>query len=275
MDKNLYEKLKETAHLMRIDSLRMSVAAGPSGAHFGGGLSMIEIMAVLYLAIMKVDPKKPDDELRDRFILSKGHGVLAYYAALKQIGFITDSDLDTFKTNETFLYGHPSMDVSRGIEFSSGSLGQGLSLGVGTCMALKRKNNTTSKVYVLLGDGECNEGSIWEAACSASHYNLNQLVVIVDKNQLQYDGDTNSILSMDNLEDKWKSFGWDTISIDGHSVEELHAVLVKEHDKPLAILANTVKGKGISFMENNPLYHHSVLSKKQYEEAMKELGVLV
>lgn len=275
MDKILYKKCKVAAADMRKDSLRMSLSAGSSGAHYGGGLSMIEIMSVLYLAIMKVDGNNPYDDKRDRFILSKGHGVLALYAALKQIGYLTDEELGTFKTNNTFLYGHPSMNIPKGIEFSSGSLGQGLSLGVGSCIALQRKGNTVSRVYVLLGDGECDEGSVWEAAASAAHYNLKQLITIVDKNMLQYDGETNKVLSMDNLEDKWRSFGWDTVEIDGHDIEQLYDAFTKQHDRPLAIIANTIKGKGISFMENNPLWHHSVLSNKQYEEAMKELEVVV
>lgn len=271
MEKQLYDCCKAATLQMRRDSLRMSLAAGPSGAHFGGGLSMIEIMAVLYLLVINVDPCEPHNELRDRFILSKGHGVLAYYTALKQIGFITDEDLDTFKTNDTFLYGHPSMNIEKGIEFSSGSLGQGLSLGVGCCLALARKNNMTSKVYVLLGDGECNEGSIWEAAISAAHYNTSNLIAIVDRNMLQYDGETKKILSMDDFAEKWKSFGWDTMVVDGHDIEALYNAFTKEYDKPYVIIANTIKGKGISFMENNPLYHHSVLSTKQYEEALREL----
>ena len=271
MDERLYDRCQNAALQMRKDSLRMSLAAGDSGAHYGGGLSMIEIMDVLYLAIMKVDVDNPSDDTRDRFILSKGHGVLALYAALKQVGFVTDDDLNTFKTNNTFLYGHPSMNIPKGIEFSSGSLGQGLSLGVGSCLALQRKSNRTSRVYVLLGDGECNEGSVWEAAASAAHYNLGQLIAIIDKNGLQYDGETKNVLSMDNLEEKWSSFGWDTLVIDGHSVEELYDAFTKEHDKPLAIIANTVKGKGISFMENSSLWHHSKLSPKQHGDAVKEL----
>lgn len=271
MDKILYEKCQSAALQMRKDSLRMSLAAGASGAHYGGGLSMIEIMDVLYLAIMKVNVNNPFDDTRDRFILSKGHGVLALYAALKQVGLVTDADLDTFKTHNTFLYGHPSMNIPKGIEFSSGSLGQGLSLGVGSCLALQRKGNTTSRVYVLLGDGECNEGSVWEAAASAAHYHLGQLIGIVDKNGLQYDGETKNVLSMDNLEEKWRSFGWDTLVIDGHSIEQLYDAFTTEHDKPLVIIANTVKGKGISFMENNPLWHHSKLTSKQHQDAMQEL----
>ncbi len=268
---NKYLELKQIALQMRKDSLRMSLAAGKSGAHYGGGFSMIEIMAVLYKEIMNIDSRNPYDELRDRFILSKGHGALAYYAALKQTGFIKEEELDTFKTEETDLYGHPSMNIPKGIEFSSGSLGQGLSLGVGSCIALKHKGNLTSKVYVLLGDGECNEGSVWEAAMSAAHYNLNNLVAIIDKNTLQYDGNTEDVLSMGNIEAKWTSFGWDAITIDGHSIEELVNAFNTEHTKPLVIIANTVKGKGVSFMENNPLWHHSTLTAKQYEEVVLEL----
>lgn len=271
MDQKLHQQLTQSAHQMRKDALRMSLAAGDMGAHYGGGLSLIEIMDVLYLAILNVDPKDPFNDLRDRVVFSKGHGTLALYAAMKQKGFLSYEDLDTYKTNHTFLYGHPSMNIAKGIEFSSGSLGQGLSLGVGSCLALRHRNNLSSKVYVILGDGECNEGSIWEAAVSASHFKLNNLIAVIDKNMLQYDGPTSTVLSMDNFEEKWISFGWDTVVVDGHNIEALYEAFTKPHDKPLAVIAHTVKGKGISFMENNPLWHHSKLSAKQLEEATLEL----
>ena len=261
---------REAASRMRRDALVMALAAGATGAHLGGGLSMIEIMAVLYLGVMHCDPHNPFWEDRDRFILSKGHGVLAYYTALNRAGFVSDQELTTFKANDTFLYGHPSMNLSKGIEFSSGSLGLGLSLGVGSALALNRKGNTTSRIFVLMGDGECNEGSVWEAAASAAHFGLRNLVAIIDKNGLQYDGNTCSVLSMECLSTKWESFGWSVLKVDGHDVGELYDALSTRSDNPLAIIAHTVKGKGVSFMENNPAWHHARLTQSQFEQAMAE-----
>ena len=169
---------------MRGDTLRMSLAAGAAGAHLGGGLSMIEIMSALYFAVLRYDARNPLWEQRDRFILSKGHGAPALYAALSLAGFIDEKEFATFKANGTRLTGHPHMDLERGIEFSSGSLGQGLALGVGSALALRRKGNGLSRVFVLVGDGEINEGSIWEAAMSAAHFELSNLVAIVDNNGL-------------------------------------------------------------------------------------------
>lgn len=270
IDNNLVKKCKEASKRMRINAIKMTHNVGNVGAHIGGTLSMIEIMSVLYLGVMKYDIKNPLMEKRDRFILSKGHGVIAQYAALKEAGFLTDEDLLTFKKNETQLYAHPSMNLKMGIEFSSGSLGQGLSLGVGTALALKQKNNTSSRVFVLLGDGECDEGSVWEAAASANHYQLSNLVAIVDKNNLQYDGQTKEILSMDPLEEKWKSFGWKVLSINGHSEKDLLTALNSDSNTPIAIIANTVKGKGVSFMEDNVLWHNNRLTDKQLIQAMEE-----
>jgi transketolase len=270
ISKEMLRVCETAAKKMRIDSLKMALASGNVGAHLGGGLSMIEIMAVLYFGILHIDKNNPNWEERDRFILSKGHGVLALYASLYQTGFITGDDLLSFKSNETTLYGHPSLNLEKGIEFSSGSLGQGLSLGVGSCLALKRKKNEESRVFVLLGDGECDEGSVWEAAAAASHYRLSNLVVIVDKNKLQYDGPTVEVLSMENLTQKWCSFGWEAIEIDGHNISELFLALSTKSDKPLAVIANTVKGKGVSFMENNALWHHSRLTQSQFDEAMAQ-----
>ena len=258
---------------MRIYALEMSLAAGPVGAHLGGGLSMIEIMAALYFGVLRYDAQNPRWELRDRFILSKGHGALAYYAALSLAGFFDKKYLATFKSNDTFLTGHPHMDLERGIEFSSGSLGQGLSLGVGTALALRSRANATSRVYVLVGDGEINEGSIWEAAMSAAHFKLSNLTLIVDQNGLQYDGGTPEVLDMGDLAAKWESFGWTAINVDGHNLPALLNALQTSHDKPLAIIARTVKGKGVSFMENNRAWHHCRLTQAQFEQAMAEQSV--
>ena len=270
MDAQEVKRLKTMAHNMRLHSLDMALAAGAEGAHLGGGLSSIEILAVLYGDILRIQPENPEWEERDRFILSKGHGALAYYAALMEVGIVSPEELQSYKSDDTQLYGHPSMNMKRGIEFSSGSLGQGLSLGVGSAMALKWKKQLAPKVYVVLGDGECDEGSIWEAAARAAHYHQDNLVVIVDKNGLQYDGPTSEVMDMGDLAQKFACFGFDTVSVDGHDVEALHQALSRKVDRPAAVIANTVKGKGVSFMENNPLWHHAKLTQAQYEQAVAE-----
>ena len=270
---SLIERCTAAAASIRSDLIKMTYNTGTTGAHIGGSLSIVEIMSVLYLAIMNYNPTKPNNESRDRFILSKGHGAMAQYAAMKQAGLISDEELQTFKQNNTFLYAHPSMNIEKGIEFSSGSLGQGLSLAVGTALALKMKKNYTSRVYVLLGDGECNEGSVWEAAMSAAHYKLDNLTVIIDKNKLQYDGETKYVLGLAPFEEKWKSFGFETVTIDGHNVESLINAFAKEHkNKPMCIIANTIKGKGVSFMENEAKWHNGSLTKELFEQALAEQG---
>lgn len=264
---------ERAAREIRHDILRMGLKTGSNGAHFGGGLSLVEIMAVLYLSVMRVDPARPRWPERDRFILSKGHGAMAYYAALKQTGFVTDEELMTFKSNHTFLYGHPSMNPDKGIEFSSGSLGLGLALGAGTAMGLRKRGNNTSRVFVLMGDGECDEGSVWESAASAAHFGLSNLVAIVDKNGLQYDGPTREILNMDGMSEKWESFGWQARVVDGHNVSELLEAFDRRESKPTVIIANTVKGKGVPFMEHNPAWHHSRLTQAQFDALTAERAV--
>lgn len=271
MEDKRIKELKQACVEMRQDVMKMAKAAGSSGAHFGGTLSMIEIAAALYLEVMNISKDLLEAEERDRFILSKGHGVPAVYAALKQLGILTPEQLDTFKQNETILYGHPCMNAKIGIEYSTGSLGQGLSLGVGAALAMRHKKNETSRVFVVLGDGECDEGSIWEAAMSASQFELHNLVVIIDRNKLQYDGSTEEVLKLESLEEKWNSFGWETITIDGHSVEECCEAFSKRTEKPLVVIAQTIKGKGISFMENDPTWHHKKMSTAQEAQAMEEI----
>ena len=260
---------------MRINAVRMTYRLGKIGAHIGGGLSLIEIMAVLYGRKLRIDKKNLQSESRDRLILSKGHGTLALYTAMREEGLISEEELLTYKTEDTFLYAHPSMNLKRGIEFSSGSLGQGLSLGVGSCLGMMRKGNTGSKVYVILGDGECDEGSVWEAAQSASQYHCKNLIAIIDRNCLQYDGKTEEIMAFGSMEDKWKAFGWKVVTVNGHDIEALIHAFDAEHEEPLAIIAETVKGKGISFMENNPAWHNHSLTLAQYEQALQELGVVL
>lgn len=258
-------------NLMRRDLIEMAFAAKSRGAHLGGSLSMVEIIASLYSFVLKFDVKNPQDPARDRFILSKGHGVMALYPAFKQLGILTQDQIVTYKADNSIVSAHPVMDSMPFIEFSSGSLGQGLSLGVGTCLALIKKNNLNSRVFVLLGDGECDEGQVWEAAACASHYKTSNLVAIIDKNELQYDGKTTDVLNLESLADKWCSFGFNVIQVDGHDVKALTQALNNKTDKPLAVIAKTVKGKGISFMENNAQWHNGVLSKKLYEDALKDL----
>ena len=267
------KKIQEMAKRMRKKALDMALNAGAGSSHFGGGLSIIDITATLYGAIMNLDQKNPKWDNRDRFILSKGHGVLGYYTALSEIGFIPEEDLESFEKDGTYLFGHPVMNRSKGIEFSNGSLGMGLSLGIGVALAGKRKN-IDYKVYVLMGDGECNEGSVWEAAMAGPHYKLDNLVAILDKNNLQQTGTNSEIMSVGNLASKWKSFGWQVIEIDGHNVPEIYETFlsVKNQNGPVAIVANTVKGKGFSFAENNNAWHHAPLSSSQYEAALEELN---
>lgn len=263
------EKIKAVADNIRKDIIEMTFSAGRNGAHIGGGLSMVEILSVLYFHALNVNHKEMDNEIRDRFILSKGHGAIALYSALRHSGFLTEEELYSFKNTGSKFWTHPKKNLKYGIEFSSGSLGMGLSLGAGTAIGLKKKNNP-SRVYVYIGDGECNEGSIWEAAAFVAHQNLDNITVIIDRNRLQLDAPTNEIISMENMTERWKVFGFDTIEIDGHSIPELINAFNKKSSKPIAIIANTVKGKGVSFIENNPVWHMGVLSQEQYELAMKE-----
>lgn len=256
---------------VRKDILNMTYAMGSTGAHLGGSLSAVEILVALYNHGITYDKNNPNFEERDRVILSKGHAAMAFYAVLAEVGIIDKEELLTFKKDGSKLGGHPSLNGTIGVEYASGSLGQGLSLGVGACLALKRKGNNKSKVYVILGDGECDEGSIWEAVASAANFKLNNLVAIIDSNAIQYDGYTKDVMNMDSMEEKWESFGWSVISIDGHDVNQLIDAYKIETAKPKVIIAHTIKGKGVSFMENNCKYHNASLNNEAYEQAMQEV----
>lgn len=257
---------------MKHNLLDTALAAGASSSHFGGGLSLIDITATLYGAIMKYDPKNPEWSERDRFILSKGHGVLGYYTALVEAGFIPKKDLLNFEKTGSYLLGHPVKNRAKGIEFSNGSLGMGLSLGIGVALSGKRRISSF-KVYVVMGDGECNEGSVWEAALAAPQFGLDNIFAIVDRNNFQQTGSNKEIMSVGDLESKWESFGWQVVGVDGHNIEELYDAFTAEYErkKPVAIIAHTIKGKGFSFSENNNDWHHAPLSKSQYELAIQEL----
>lgn len=270
----LVNHLEEFAHKMRRRILEASAnCEGP--VHIGGALSMVEIMAVLYGHLLTFDPKDTLSDKRDRFILSKGHGVLGFYPALVEAGLISEETFSTFKTNGSDLISHPVMKMSYGIESSNGSLGQGLSMAVGLGWAAKHKSQK-HKVYVLLGDGECNEGSVWEAAMAASQFSLDNVVAIVDANGLQSDGKSGDVMTLEPLHDKWVSFGWAVYDVDGHSIPELLLALKAKNseNKPKLILARTIKGKGISFMEGNNSWHHNRLTRQKFEEAMLEIGLV-
>jgi transketolase len=270
-DSNI-NRIVSMAKRMRRNILDISFACNGS-AHLGGGLSMVEIMAVLYGAVLRFRAGEPEWEDRDRFILSKGHGVLGYYPALLEAGFISKETFETFKKNDSDLIAHPVMNLKLGIESSNGSLGHGLSLGVGLAWAAKQKGKR-HQIYVMMGDGECNEGSVWEAAMSAAHYSLNNLTAIIDFNKLQSDGASEKVLNSDGLPDKWRAFRWNTIEVDGHDIPQLLEAfaLGRESSGPTAIVAHTVKGKGVSFMENNNDWHHNRLTKATYEQALAEIG---
>jgi len=267
---NEISKIKQLAKQIKKNILDMSLVAAERSAHFGGALSTVEILATLYNSVLKFDSSNPLWEDRDRFILSKGHGCLGVYSTLCEMGYFKKADLNLFEQNGSFLLGHPVINKKKGIEFSTGSLGMGLSLGVGVAIAAK-KNKKNYKVFVLMGDGECNEGSIWEASMSAAHFKLDNITAIIDNNTLQQTGSNEEIMSSTDLGSKWRSFNWDVIEIDGHNIEQILKAFNHVSDRPKLILAKTLKGKGFRFAENNNDWHHKIMTKKQYEEALIEL----
>jgi len=245
---------------------------GNGNSHYGGSLSIVEILLALYGNYLKFDIEHPNWQDRDRFFLSKGHGVLAYYTILAEAGFIDEEKLLTYQKDYSDLISHPVMNLQIGIEASNGSLGHGLSLAIGSLLAA-RVRNRFYKAVVLLGNGECDEGSVWEAAMAAVQYKLDRLLVIIDNNGMQSDGASLEIMDTSNLSKKWQAFGWNTIDVDGHNFDDLLSAFsaISQNQKPSAIIANTVKGKGISFMENNNDWHHNRLTTEQYEQALIEL----
>ena len=268
------KNIKNFAFQVRKNILEMAVVAGASSAHFGGALSITEIVATLFAYQMKIDKKNPKWEERDRFILSKGHACLAYYAALCEVGYISNNELKTFEQNDTNLLGHPVINRDLGIDFSNGSLGMGLSLGIGVAISSKKKKKNFN-VYVIVGDGECNEGSIWEGAMAAPNFKLDNLYVIIDKNNFQQTGSNKEIMNVGNLKDKWSSFGWHTTELDGHNIRDLYNFFKESNKiiKPKAIIANTIKGKGIKEFENDPIWHARQLKGHEIEIGKKRLGI--
>lgn len=269
------DKMRELSDRMRVSVIETGYSAGRKGAHFGGALSCIEILACLYGGIMDFDAKEPNKEPRDVLLLSKGHASLALYAALAHSGYFPVEDLASFEQDGSDLPGHPVMNMEQGIEISSGSLGMGIGFGIGMALGYNRKS-WNQHIFVLMGDGECDEGAVWEGAMAASAFHLDSLVIIVDENGIQCDGTTKEVMDSGNLAEKFNAFGFEVYETNGHDISALYGTfseaLASRNGKPKAIIAETVKGKGISFMENKPEWHHNALSEKQYHEAMLELG---
>ena len=243
------------------------------GSHIAAILSVADIVAVLYNGVMNVDPEKPKMENRDRFILSKGHAGAAVYAALAETGFFDIEELKSQYADGSRLSGHVSHKGVPGVEFSTGSLGHGLPVAAGMAYAAKM-DNKTHKIFVVCGDGECDEGSMWEAALMANHFELDNLILTIDYNKMQSLDFCENTLKLHSLADKWKAFGWNVIDIDGHNHDELKAAYnqAKEHKgSPTVVIANTTKGKGISFMENDILWHYRTPQGEEYDAAVAEL----
>jgi transketolase len=261
----------ELAKRIRIHVLKMTSRGGSS--HIGSAFSIADILAVLYAKILKVYPDNPDTPDRDKFILSKGHAGAAVYAVLAECGFFTKKKLETHYLNGSDLSGHVSHKGLPGVEFSTGSLGHGLNVGVG--MALGNKfDGRSNRIVVLLSDGECDEGSNWEAILFAAHHELDNLTAIVDYNKIQSLAPVSKTLALEPFAKKWESFGWAVQEVDGHNHQQLRDVLTGlplEKNKPTVIIANTIKGKGVSFMENSVLWHYRCARDKEFDLALKEL----
>lgn len=263
-------RLTEMSKRIRLDAMDMALASGNNGSHLGGSLSCVEIMAVLYGEVLNINPSDPLNPNRDRFLPSKNHCVLAHIPALAEAGYISHDEILEFQKDGGRLTGYP-MRQEIGLEYSGGSLGMAISVGIG--LAIKaREDKRSNQIYILMGDGELNEGSIWEAFMSASHYKLDNLTAIIDRNHLSYDGNTEEIMALGSLADKMKSFGWFVSECNGHETADLlRAFSERCEGKPHVIIADTVKGKGVSFIENRPEWHHHRLSQKEYEQARMEI----
>jgi len=271
MEDKKKKQLEDLAYKIRIDILRAGYGANGNNVHFGSTLSLAEIMSVLYTDIVRWD--KNDIENRDRVVLSKGHGSLAHYSVLYEKGLIQEDEIFSFEHNGTKFAAHSMRMVEKGLEFASGSLSLGFGHAVGVALACKRKG-LKNMVYAIIGDGELNEGMIWESLMFAAAKGLNNLVVIIDHNHMQACGSTTEILDTGELKPKFEAFGFSTQICDGHDVVSLeNAFLNIEDDKPSAIIAETVKGKGVSFMENKAKWHYCPIDEKKYNKALAELGV--
>ena len=265
-----YSELTAKSFRLRRDVLDMIYRN--NGGHFGGDFSVMDILVTLYNLHLNVTPLNATDIGRDRFVLSKGHTVAALYAVLCDRGFFPNSALETFSQFDSTYIGHPNNKVN-GIEMNSGSLGHGLSVGVGMALAGKM-DNTDYQVYVVMGDGELAEGSVWEGAMAAGHYKLDNITAFIDRNRLQISGTTEEIMTQDCQTERWSAFGWNVIEVNGHDIREIDIAITSAKDfkgKPTVIIANTIKGYGFSEAENNVGWHHKVPNEKQYEAATAEL----
>ncbi|MBU4376503.1 MAG: transketolase [Candidatus Omnitrophica bacterium] len=270
MQRPSIDELNKKAKEIRRTVLKMLTEA--SSGHTGGSLSVVEIIISLYYCKMRHDPKNPGWQGRDRLVLSKGHACPTLYAVLAECGYFPKTELMTLRKFGTRLQGHPQLGLP-GIEASTGSLGQGLSIAIGMALAARLDKKDT-RVYCVMGDGELNEGQIWEAAASAAHYKLDNLCGIVDHNKLQIDGPCEEVMDMGPLKDKWASFGWNVLECDGHNIKELMDSLdsaERKKAKPTVILAHTVKGKGVSFVEHKAEWHGIAPKKEELDRALKEL----
>ena len=265
------DELQAIARGLRRSIVTMIAEAG--SGHPGGSLSAVEIVTSLYFRVLRQRPEEPSWPDRDRFVLSKAHACPVLYAALAECGYFPKDELMTFRKLDSRLQGHAHIKTP-GVEMSGGSLGQGLSFGIGTALAARLDGRPT-QTYVLLGDGECDEGQVWEAAMSATHYKLDNLVAIIDRNHIQNDRWTHEVMELEPLAAKWRAFGWHTLEIGGHDFPQVLKALhkaSKTKGKPTAIIAETVKGKGVSFMENNPDFHGKAPNKEQLAQALEEMG---
>lgn len=265
-------KLQQTARRLRRDIVEMIYAAG--SGHPGGALSAIDFLTALYFYRMRYDPKNPKWPERDRFLLSKGHACAALYAVLAEAGFFPREELKRFRKIDSFLQGHVDYNEVPGAEMTGGSLGMGLSVGLGMALAA-RLDAASWRVYVMLGDGECDEGQVWEAAMAAAHHRLDNLTAIVDRNGLQQTRPTEDTIRLEPLEEKWKAFGWDTMTIDGHDMIQILDTLdlaLQQKGKPVVIISRTVKGKGVSFMEGAADFHGRAPTKDELGQALAELS---
>lgn len=266
-------ELEAKAKELRRYVILMTTAAG--SGHPGGSLSAADIVTALYFRVMKIDPNNPDDPGRDRFVLSKGHAAPLLYAALAERGFFPPRELMTLRKLGSRLQGHPDMRKLPGVEMSTGSLGQGLSAANGMALAAKL-DGREYRVYVLLGDGEIQEGQVWEAAMAAAHYKLDNVTAFLDYNGLQIDGPVDEVMSLGDVADKWRSFGWHVIEINGHNFREILQAVEEAKEvrgRPTMVIARTVKGKGVSFMENQVDWHGTAPKSEQATQALIELGV--
>lgn len=264
-----FSRFEKLAQQVRLTTLEINYKT--RSPHIGSSFSIVEALVALYFQFLNISPDNPLDENRDRFLLSKGHACPSFYATLYKKGFITKEELEGFAMNDGTFEHHPSLDLKHGIEITTGSLGHGLSVGAGMALSgkLDRKNH---KIYVILSDGELNEGSTWESIMFSSHHKLHNLVALVDCNKMQALGFTKDIIDLNPIGPKWENFNWHVQDIDGHDFEQIFKALNSLNpEKPNALILNTIKGKGVSFMENNLLWHYRAPNEEEYIQAKKEL----